>query len=111
MSSRLSPRLHPAVQARGSSCPTLQGILTPPLPKHKAFGLLWGSEAAQVPTPPVLWQAGTRRAQHLSPRSASADGPSFYSETKSKPVPVTKQPTVTAKLKEEVFCGRDEKIC
>lgn len=105
--SRLSPSLHPAVQSTGSSCPTLQGILTPPLPKHEAFGLLWRSQAAQVPTPPVLWQAGTRRAQHLSPRSAAADGPSFYSETKSKPVPVTKQPTVTAKFKEEVFCGRD----
>lgn len=64
-----------------------------------------------MPTPPVLWQAGTRRAQHLSPRSAGADGPCFYSETKSKLVPVTKQPTVTAKFKEEVFCGRDLKIC
>lgn len=66
-----------------------------------------------MPTPPVLWQAGTRRAEHLSPRSARADGPYFYSEmsTKPKPVPVTKQPTVTAKFKEEVFCGRDEKIC
>lgn len=112
-SSRQSPSLHPAVQSTDSSCPTLQGILPPPLPKHKAFGLLWRSEAAQVPTPPVLWQAGTRRAEHLSPRSARADGPYFYSEmsTKPKPVPVTKQPTVTAKFKEEVFCGRDEKIC